>query len=251
MRLDKLLEYSNIGSRRKVKALIRSKQVTVDGQVVRSENLNVDPGFQTILVEKKQVIYQPHVYYMMNKPQGVITAVSDTTNQTVLQLVMPQDRRKGLYPIGRLDKDTEGLLLITDNGQLGYQLLLPEKKVVKCYEVIVNARLTNQDYLAFKKGIIFADQTQCQPAELTIKRASEKESLAHLAIAEGKFHQVKKMFLSVGKKVIFLKRLSMGPIWLDESLVPGTYRPLNQAELTELRPYFTSHKKEKSIENEV
>lgn len=105
--------------------------------------------------------------------------------------------------------------------------------------------------MAFKKGIIFADQTQCQPAELTIKRASEKESLAHLAIAEGKFHQVKKMFLSVGKKVIFLKRLSMGPIWLDESLVPGTYRPLNQAELTELRPYFTSHKKEKSIENEV
>lgn len=251
MRLDKLLEFSNIGSKRKVKAMIRSKQVTVDGQIVVSENLNVDPGFQTIFVGTKQVVYSPHVYYMLNKPSGVVSAVSDATNSTVLQLIAPQDQRQGLYPIGRLDKDTEGLLLVTDNGQLGYQLLLPEKKVIKRYEVVVNAYLTNEDCLAFKQGIVFTDQTKCQPAELTIQWASENESRAQLAIAEGKFHQVKKMFLCVGKKVTFLKRLSMGPIWLDESLEPGMYRPLSQSELVALRPYFTSHKKEKSVRNEL
>lgn len=211
----------------------------------------MDPGFQRIFVGKKQLFYQPHVYYMINKPKGVVTAVSDSINQTVLQLIAPSDQRKGLYPIGRLDKDTEGLLLMTDNGQLGYQLLQPKKKVIKRYEVIVNARLTEQDCLAFKKGIVFADQTQCQPAELTIQWANTEASQAQLAIVEGKFHQVKKMFLCVDKKVISLKRLSMGPIWLDETLAPGTYRSLTQAELVALRPYFTEHKKEKRVEHEI
>lgn len=251
MRLDKLLEQERMGSRRKVKALIRSKQVTVDGQVITAENQNVDASLQEIFVGNQQIQQATHVYYMLNKPAGVVSAVSDSENQTVIDLLDKEDRRKGLYPIGRLDRDTEGLLLITDNGQLGYQLLLPRKKVMKRYEVVVNGHLTETDCQAFKKGIVFTGGKKCQPAELTILSALESQSRAHLDITEGKFHQVKKMFLAVDKKVTYLKRLSMGPISLDETLALGHYRSLNQDELRALLPYFTTHKKEKSVDYEI
>ncbi|EOL49047.1 16S rRNA pseudouridine(516) synthase [Enterococcus caccae] len=251
MRLDKLLELEKIGSKRKVKALIRSKQVTVDGMVIMSENQNVDPAVQDIYVEGKKIQRHSHVYYMLNKPQGVVTAVKDAQHQTVIDLISLDDQRAGLYPVGRLDRDTEGFLLITDNGQLGYQLLLPHKKVSKRYEVVVNERLTTLDSQAFAEGIVFADGKKCKPAKLQILSSEKNESHAHLDITEGKFHQVKKMFLSVGKKVIYLKRLSMGPIQLDPALGLGEYRSLNQEELQALRPYFTIHKKEKSVEHEI
>ncbi|MBO0472308.1 16S rRNA pseudouridine516 synthase [Enterococcus sp. DIV0840] len=251
MRLDKLLEQEKIGSRRKVKALIRSKQVTVDGQVMMDESLNVDATLQDIIVGDKKIQQQTHVYYMLNKPQGVVTAVKDAQHQTVIDLIRASDQRAGLYPIGRLDRDTEGLLLITDNGQLGYQLLLPHKKVSKRYEVVVNERLTEVDCKAFAEGIVFSDGKQCKPAELRILSSEKNKSHAQLDITEGKFHQVKKMFLSVGKKVIYLKRLSMGPIQLDPGLGLGEYRSLNQQELQALLPYFTIHKKEKSVEHEI
>ncbi|MDA9471710.1 16S rRNA pseudouridine(516) synthase [Enterococcus sp. 5H] len=251
MRLDKLLEQEKIGSKRKVKALIRSKQVTVDGQVIIVENQNVDAALQEIFVGNQKIQQATHVYYMLNKPAGVVSAVSDSEHQTVIDLIDKNHRRKGLYPIGRLDRDTEGLLLITDNGQLGYQLLLPHKKVTKRYEVVVNERLTEADCEAFKKGIIFTGGKKCKPAELTIISAQENQSRAYLDITEGKFHQVKKMFLAVGKKVIYLKRLSMGPISLDETLAVGHYRSLNQDELQALLPYFTTHKKEKSVDHEI
>nr|OTP49049.1 hypothetical protein A5881_002754 [Enterococcus termitis] len=245
MRLDKLLEQEKIGSRRKVKALIRSKQVTVDGQIILSESLNVDAALQDIFVGDKKIQQKTHVYYMLNKPQGVVTAVKDTQHTTVIDLISASDQRSGLYPVGRLDRDTEGLLLLTDNGQLGYQLLLPHKKVSKRYEVIVNEPLTIVDRKAFSEGIVFADGKKCKPAELVILSSENNESRAYLDITEGKFHQVKKMFLAVGKKVIYLKRLSMGPIQLDPTLSLGEYRPLNQEELQALLPYFTIHKKEK------
>jgi 16S rRNA pseudouridine516 synthase len=246
MRLDKLLEQEKIGSRRTVKALIRSKQVRVDGQLVLDESLNVDASLQEIFVGDKRIQNQTHVYYMLNKPQGSVTAVKDKQHQTVIDLIEPNDRREGLYPVGRLDRDTEGLLLITNNGQLGYQLLLPHKKVAKRYEVVVNEALTEEDQEAFAKGIFFADGETCKSAELTILSTTSNESCAYLDITEGKFHQVKKMFLSVGKKVTYLKRVSMGPLILDESLAVGQYRPLTQKELQSLLPYFTIHKKEKS-----
>ncbi|EOH93976.1 pseudouridine synthase [Enterococcus haemoperoxidus ATCC BAA-382] len=251
MRLDKLLEQEKIGSKRKVKALIRSKQVTVDGQVMMDESLNVDAALQDIFVGDKKIQQQTHVYYMLNKPQGVVTAVKDAQYQTVIDLIKTSDQRAGLYPIGRLDRDTEGLLLITDNGQLGYQLLLPHKKVSKRYEVIVNEQLTSRDCEAFAEGIVFSDGKRCKPAELIILSSTENKSNAYLDITEGKFHQVKKMFLSVGKKVIYLKRLSMGPIQLDQTLDLGEYRSLNKEELQALLPYFTIHKKEKSVEHEI
>ncbi|ALS02878.1 16S rRNA pseudouridine(516) synthase [Enterococcus silesiacus] len=251
MRLDKLLEQEKIGSRRKVKALIRSKQVTVDGQIIMSESLNVDAALQDIFVGDKKIQQTTHVYYMLNKPNGVVTAVKDAQHQTVIDLISVNDQRVGLYPVGRLDRDTEGLLLLTDNGQLGYQLLLPHKKVSKRYEVIVNEPLTLLDCKAFSEGIVFLDGKKCKPAELVILSSEKNQSRAYLDITEGKFHQVKKMFLAVGKKVMYLKRLSMGPIQLDPTLSLGAYRPLNQAELQALLPYFTIHKKEKSVEHEI
>lgn len=251
MRLDKLLEQEKIGSKRKVKTLIKSKQVCVDGRTILDESLNVDASLQEVVVGGRKIENKTHVYYMLNKPQGIVTAVKDAKHQTVIDLIKPNDQRNGLYPVGRLDRDTEGLLLITDNGQLGYQLLLPHKKVLKRYEVIVNEPLTKADQVAFEKGIVFSDGEICKAAELIILTSTINESRAYLDITEGKFHQVKKMFLSVGKKVTYLKRITMGPLVLDDTLALGQYRPLNQQELTNLLPYFTIHKKEKSLENEI
>ncbi|MBM7689458.1 16S rRNA pseudouridine(516) synthase [Enterococcus ureilyticus] len=251
MRLDKLMEQENFGSRRKVKALIRSKQVRVDGHIIMDESLNVDAALQEIFVGERQILQKTHVYYMLNKPQGVVTAVRDVKHQTVIDLIEKKDQRAGLYPIGRLDRDTEGLLLLTDNGQLGYQLLQPQKKVLKRYEVIVNERLTKEDCVAFAQGIVFSDGKKCLAAKLQILSAEEHQSQAYLDITEGKFHQVKKMFLAVGKKVIYLKRLSMGPVVLDPMLSSGEYRSLNPEELQALLPYFTIHKKETSVKHEI
>ncbi|MBM6615570.1 16S rRNA pseudouridine(516) synthase [Desemzia sp. RIT804] len=238
MRLDKLLGEVGFGSRKTVKRLINSKQVVVDGKVVMEDNVNVDPQIQEVFVLQKKIYYQPHAYYMMNKPGGVVSAVQDKKNETVIDLIKESDRFPGLYPVGRLDKDTEGLLLITNNGNLGYQLLLPHKHVAKKYEVIVNERVTNTDREAFAEGVTFHGGIKCKPAKLTILESSDLESRVIVEISEGKFHQVKKMFLACGKKVTYLKRLSMGPIELDGNLSAGAYRPLTIEELNQLTPYF-------------
>lgn len=238
MRLDKLLSETGYGSRRQVKKLIKGKQVRIDGELILTDNYNADSQLQEILVAGKKVTHNTHVYYMLNKPNGVVSAVRDEENPTVLDLLAHEDIRAGLFPVGRLDKDTEGLLLITDNGQLAHQLLVPHKEIFKTYEVKVNGLATTEDQETFAKGIIFHGGIQCKPAKLTILAQSPSESHVLLSISEGKFHQVKKMFLSVGKKVTYLKRLTMGPLTLDEDLAVGTYRPLNQIELDLLKPYF-------------
>jgi len=238
MRLDKLLFETGFGSRRTVKRLIKSKQIKVNGQTIAVDNLNVDPELQEVTVSGTRIHYQPHVYFMLHKPAGVVSAVFDASNQTVIDLIDPSQRVPGLFPVGRLDKDTEGLLLLTNNGQLGYQLLIPKKEVTKCYEAVVNERVTSEDLAAFAAGIVFDGGIKCKPAKLTILSNSATESRVLLEISEGKFHQVKKMFLSVGKKVVYLKRLSMGPLQLDETLPIGSYRALHVDELTALKPYF-------------
>ena len=238
MRLDKLLGEIGYGSRKTVKRLIRSKQIMVNGKVVMEDNVNVDPEIQEIMVAGKKIDYQPHAYYMLNKPSGVVSATADKQNKTVIDLIRESDRLPGLYPVGRLDKDTEGLLLITNNGNLGYQLLLPHKQVAKKYEVIVNERVTRSDQEVFAEGVVFHGGFQCKPAKLTILEASDTKSRVTVEISEGKFHQVKKMFLACGKKVTYLKRLSMGPIVLDEQLPTGAYRSLTIEELKQLTPYF-------------
>lgn len=238
MRIDKLLEREKIGSRRQVKKLIRSKQVRVDGVLCLQEGQNVDPELQEITISGEKLTPAGHVYYLLNKPAGVVTAVKDSCHQTVLDMLAPQDRLEGIYPVGRLDRDTEGLLLLTDNGPLGYQLLLPEKHVVKVYEAVVNEAVTETDVQVFREGIIFHGGVRCQPAKLTILESGPQESRVRLAIAEGKFHQVKKMFLAAGKKVTYLKRISMGPLVLDDTLAAGAYRPLEPDELASLLQYF-------------
>ena len=236
MRLDKCLEQNEFGSRKAVKRLLQRRLVRVDGQVVMTESLNVDPAVHEIKVGNQVVVAQGHSYFMLNKPQGTVTAVRDETHPTVIDWIHEADRTPGLYPAGRLDRDTEGLVLITDNGPLGYQLIHPKHKVTKRYQVTVNGALTEADRQSFLTGIVFIGGVTCQPARLTILSQSPTHSEAVLDIQEGKFHQVKKMFLAVDKKVTSLKRIRIGSLHLDEGLAPGMYRRLTKEELAALFP---------------
>ena len=246
MRLDKVLEQEGFGSRKAVKRLFQMKRVLVDGRSVMDGSQNVDSKLHTIVVNNQKICQTHHVYYMLNKPKGIVTAVKDQKYQTVIDLISEADKKTALFPVGRLDRDTEGLILLTNNGQLAYYLVHPQKKVIKQYEVVVNGRLSERDSEWFRQGISFHGGELCQPAVLRILSASDSESRAILSIEEGKFHQVKKMFLSVGKKVIYLKRISMGPLVLDKNLAIGKYRSLEQTELEMLRPYFVVHENKNS-----
>lgn len=237
MRLDKLIEQELLTSRKEMKQYFARKQVRIDGQVEMNASRNVDSLLHHIQVGS-DCLYTDHVYLLMNKPAGVVTALKDEKHTTVTQLVASVDQRETLYPVGRLDRDTEGLLLLTDNGQLGYELLLPEKKVEKTYEVWVNGKLSEADKLAFQAGIMFHGGEICKPAKLAILDASDKMSHCLLSIQEGKFHQVKKMFLSRNVKVTRLRRIRMGPLSLDSQLLRGGYRQLSYPELMKLKPYF-------------
>ena len=237
MRLDKLIEFRLQTTRKEMKRLFLMKRVRVDGIVEMNPQRNVDSQLHQIVVDGQQ-LFTEHVYYLLNKPKGAVTAKQDANCQTVLELIAEPDRRKELYPVGRLDRDTTGLLLLTDNGQLGYDLLQPKQKVQKTYRAIVNEEVTEEDVAAFAKGIVFHGGIICQPAELEIIAASPTASEVALTIQEGKFHQVKKMFLACGKKVIELERLTMGPLRLPSDLGQGTYRSLTQSELHQLKKYF-------------
>ena len=173
MRLDKLLEELQFGSRKTVKRLIKGKQVTVDGIVTLNESQNVDAQLQMIKVKGQLISHKTHVYYMLNKPK-VWLALSQMHLKTVIDLIAPQDRRPGLYPVGRLDGDTEGLLLLTDNGQLGYQLIRPNKEVAKCYEVKVNGLVSAEDCAKFKDGIVLQGGIQCKPAKMFLQRLKRR-----------------------------------------------------------------------------
>lgn len=235
MRLDKLIETEWKTSRKQMKRLFLMGKVRVDGEIVYQENKNVDSLIHRIEVNG-QVLQTTDTYYLLNKPQGVVTANRDKL-PTVFDLLAPENQRDDLAAVGRLDRDTEGLLLLTSNGQLGYDLLQPKKKVNKVYEARINAEVTASDVQAFAQGITFHGGEQCQPAKLEILTSAPTESTVRLTIREGKFHQVKKMFLATGKKVIFLKRVAVGPLQLG-SLPTGNYRALTQAELLSLKPYF-------------
>ena len=215
MRLDKLLGQSGYGSRNQVKKLIRSRQVYVDGVLADRDNLNVDASLQTIMVSGKELEHAPEVYYLMNKPSGVVSARKDKEHQTVIDLIRPEDQREGLYPVGRLDRDTEGLVLITNNGPLGFAMLHPRYHVAKTYYVEVNDILGPDAPAFFESGVVFEDGTVCQSAQL-----------------------VKKMFLAYGVKVTYLKRISFGEFKLDEGMAVGSYRTLTEAEKTILRTYL-------------
>lgn len=238
MRLDKLLGELGFGSRNQVKKLIRSRLVTVDGCIAFGDNMNVDPSLQEILVRGEQLRWQESLYLIMNKPKGVVTARSDKKHPTVLDLLEDEDKMPGTYPVGRLDRDTEGLVLLTNNGPMGFRMLHPRYHVSKTYYVEVNGKLGVDAVHFFKEGISFLDGNKCQPAHLKLISSAAVKSTAYVTLSEGKFHQVKKMFLAYGVKVIYLKRVAFGPFVLEESLLPGSYHQLNEEEKNLLKAFL-------------
>ncbi len=232
MRLDKYLADMGIGTRTEVKKLIRQGKISVDGVVVKSPEAKIDTEKNQVFYGDKPVTYDEFEYYMLNKPAGVVSATTDAKDKTVLDLIDTK-RRKDLFPVGRLDKDTEGLLLITNDGEMAHRLLAPKKHVDKVYFAKVEGVVTEEDQKAFSEGVSLGGDEMAKPAELEILVSAEISEI-RLTIQEGKFHQVKRMFESVGKKVIYLKRLSMGTLVLDESLKLGEYRKLTKEELEAL-----------------
>ena len=230
MRLDRLLAQEKV-SRKAMKQALLKKEILVDNFPASSLSQNVDTGLQKLVFQGRQIQGYEHNYLMLHKPNGVVTASKDKDLPTVMDLLPPDIQSDMLYAVGRLDRDTTGLLLLTDNGPLGFQLLHPQYHVDKTYQVEVNGLLTPDHIQAFQKGIVFLDGTVCKPARLEILSASLSHSQASITISEGKFHQVKKMFLSVGVKVTSLKRVQFGEFTLDPELAEGQYRPLNQEEL--------------------
>ena len=240
MRLDKLLSNSGFGSRKEVKVLLKKKWVTVNGKVETKAEAKVDSEKDTVLVGGEPVNYQEYMYLMMNKPQGVLSATEDNHQKTVIDLLAFELHQQELFPVGRLDKDTEGLLLLTNDGQLAHFLLSPKRHVDKVYFAEVAGRMTEEDQMAFAEGIVLEDGYRCLPAKLELLRYDEEKdcSEVEITIKEGKFHQVKRMVLACGKEVTFLKRLTMGPLRLDEQLAKGDYRPLRDEELAALREHL-------------
>jgi len=229
MRLDKMLSNLGYGSRKDVKLIIRKGRVRINNTVIKKDDFKFDPDKEQVFIDDVLVEYKPLVYIMMNKPQGVISATEDKVHKTVVDLIKGYDHYH-VHPVGRLDKDTEGLMLLTNDGILTRELLFPSKKTAKIYYAKLKNDRKEGDESAFEEGVTIDTGYRCQPAKLTY--LSNRE--AHVEITEGKFHQVKKMFEAIGNEVVYLKRLEMKGLKLDPSLQPGEYRELNEEEMNVL-----------------
>ena len=234
MRIDKCLADCGLGTRSEVKSLLKAKRITVNGKVVTNGKVQVNPETDEILFDGEKIQYEEFVYIMMNKPKGVVSATEDNLHKTVLDLINPLYFKKGVFPVGRLDIDTHGLLLLTNDGELAHRLLSPKKHVTKIYQARVEGVMTEEDAVAFEKGIVLSDGTECMPARLDILSTTQDESIVQIHLKEGKFHQVKRMVKACGKTVVDLQRLTMGPLKFDESLALGESRPLTEEELESL-----------------
>lgn len=234
MRIDKYLSNMGFGSRKEVKILLKTKAVEVNGEVVRDPKVHVDEHADQVLVGGEPVAYTEFIYLLMNKPQDVISATEDKYDQTVIDLLAEEDRHFEPFPVGRLDKDTEGFLLLTNDGKLAHELLSPKKHVDKTYYAKIEGIVTEEDTKAFEEGVTLDDGYVTKPASLNILESAAFSEI-ELTITEGKFHQVKRMFESVGKRVVYLKRLSMGPLSLDPELDLGEYRHLTEEEVNSLK----------------
>lgn len=229
-RLDKLLAGTGKWSRREVKALVRQGLVRVDGRLAASAEDKLDPAAAIITVAGETISLRRFTYVLLHKPAGVLTATEDRKQPTVLDLLPPELRRIGLAPVGRLDKDTEGLLLLTNDGELAHRLLSPKYHVEKRYFARVDGELSAADMEAFARGMTLGDGLECLPAGLEVL----PDRVCIVTLREGKFHQVKRMLAARGAPVLYLKRLSMGPLTLDDSLAAGAYRLLRAEEILAL-----------------
>lgn len=231
IRVDKYLASVGIGSRKEIKEYIAKGYITINGEVIKKSSTKVDEKKDKVEFRNEEINYKKYIYIMLNKPKGYISATIDY-NSTVLDLLDEKYQNKGIFPVGRLDKDTEGLLLLTNDGKLAHNLLSPNKKVVKKYFVKLDSKLEKDDIIKFKDGIFLEKENYLtKPAELEI--LSDYECFVY--IKEGKYHQVKRMFLSVGKEVVYLKRVKMGELALDDNLSLGEYRNLTDEEINLLK----------------
>ena len=232
LRLDKYLADMGIGTRSQIKEAAKKGRIQVNGQTEKKTDRKITPGDDQVIMDGQVIGYVHTEYYMLNKPQGVVSATEDRKYQTVVDLIADR-QRKDLFPVGRLDIDTEGLLLITNDGELAHRLLSPKKHVDKVYYAKVQGKVDESDVKAFADGVDIGDDTPVKNADLRILKSGE-ESEIELTITEGRFHQVKRMFHAVGKEVIYLKRLSMGSLVLDKTLTKGEYRSLTEEEIKKL-----------------
>ena len=228
-RIDKIIASQGQYSRSEVKKLVKDGRVTLDGKVIKSSDVKADPNLNDIAIDGKSIGYKKHLYIMLNKPQGVVSATEDTDHTTVIDLVPKSLKRDGLFPAGRLDGDTVGFVLITDDGDFAHRILSPKHHIMKTYHATLQRPVTDDDIEAFKKGIELKDGTLCLEAQ--VRPLDSDEPMAEIKICEGKYHQVKRMFAALGNKVVFLKRVKMGKLPLDESLEEGQCREITAEEL--------------------
>ena len=226
-RLDKFISDCGAASRREIKQMIRAGRVTVNGAVAASPELKLDPELAVVTLDGKRLVYQKYHYYMLNKPAGILSATDDKKQSTVLDLFPPELRKLDLFPVGRLDKDTTGLLIITDDGDFAHRVISPKSGIVKLYRAETEGPVTEEDAAAFREGVTLADGTKCLPAELRL----QPDGSCLIGVMEGKHHQVKRMLASRGKPVTALKRLAVGGLVLDGDLDEGEFRPLTEDEL--------------------
>jgi 16S rRNA pseudouridine516 synthase len=234
MRLDKFLAEVGLGSRKEVKQLIKKGQISVNQKIEKSDKKQIDPEKDQVDYQGEILHYQEFYYYLLHKPAGVVSATEDKHDQTVMDLFSQSDYRNDLFPVGRLDKDTEGLLLITNDGKLAHDLLSPKKHVEKEYFAEVQGVMTAEDQQRFVDGFLL-DGERTLPAELLIDEVTENKSKVRIILHEGKFHQVKRMVKACGKEVTYLKRIRMGKLLLPKELVKGAYRSLTEDELKGLK----------------
>ena len=230
MRVDKLLSNVGVASRAELKKYCKQGMISVNGKVINNPGVQVDSENDEVMFNGEKIVYREFVYIMLNKPDGYISATFDKYDPIVLDLIDKSYLVFEPFPVGRLDKDTEGLLVLTNDGQLAHRVLSPKKHVPKTYYAKIQGKVTQEDILAFEKGVVLDDGYETMPSQLKILKSDEISEI-ELTIHEGKFHQVKRMFESVGKKVVYLKRLSMGKLKLDETLELGDYRELTEEEV--------------------
>lgn len=233
MRLDKFISTTTILSRAEAKKRIK-KGILINNVLVKSPDYKVDEFNDQVIIDGVRLVYQKFIYIMMNKPKDTVSATEDAIEKTVVDILNEEDRIQKVFPVGRLDKDTEGLMLLTNDGDLAHRLISPKKNVEKKYYVEVNGELKNEHLEVVKKGVILEDGYRCKSARLEILDSSESSSKANIYITEGKFHQVKRMMKSLGVTVTYLKRLSIGNLSLDKNLKLGEYRYLTDEELNKL-----------------
>ncbi len=236
MRLDRFLVHCGIGSRNEVKKITRQKRVSINGKINNKYDTNINPETDVICVDGEELYYSEFYYYIMNKPAGYVSATEDNRDLTVIDLLDERDKNKELFPVGRLDKDTEGLLILTNDGKMAHNLLSPKKHIDKKYFVRVEGKLTEEDCKAFEQPMQIDEYTTFKPGKLEIISSGDV-SEAYVIISEGKFHQVKKMIKHVGKEVIYLERVQMGELKLPQDIERGDYRLATDEELKLLKNY--------------